>query len=620
MDIIKPVYIGFFYNDNNVLGDLMKNFKYFAQSYVDWVIRLGRLRFSLLGVMILAVLALCTQILFSLFIVHQISWVDIFRSVTFGLLTAPFVIYFFTLLVEKLEHSRIDLSSSVNRLENEVAERIAAQKKLSQALEKLEKNSRDKSTLLATISHELRTPLNGIVGLSQILLDDELDDRQRNYLKTINISAVSLGYIFSDIIDLEKIDASRIELNRQPTDFPALLNDIYNFASFLAKQKNLIFSLELEPNLPNWLNLDRVRLSQILWNLISNAVKFTDQGNIILKIIRNQDCYHFIVKDTGMGISPEEQKHIFEMYYQVKESRQQSAGSGIGLAISRNLAQLMEGDLTVESERGKGATFHLTLHAQEISEKESVKKNIPSLNILLVEDVDLNIMVAKTILEKLGHHVDVATNGKQAITLFEKNVYDILLLDIKLPDMSGFEIAQYLRENYENGIYDFLPPMIAFTANVMQSEQEYLEMGMDGVLRKPISIKDLHHCLQQFFADESESIIEMNDDNELSEQFDLALIEMLGKSQILENLSLFKQTMPNYLAQLSKDKMKETEDTAHKIKGAAASVGLNHLRQLADTLESAAKNSDIFNCGELIDEIGNRWLKDVADLAKFCEY
>ena len=106
---------------------------------------------------------------------------------------------------------------------------------------------------------------------------------------------------------MEKIDASRIELNRQPTDFPALLNDIYNFASFLAKQKNLIFSLELEPNLPNWLNLDRVRLSQILWNLISNAVKFTDQGNIILKIMRNQDCYHFIVKDTGMGISPEEQ-------------------------------------------------------------------------------------------------------------------------------------------------------------------------------------------------------------------------------------------------------------------------------------------------------------------------
>ena len=121
------------------------------------------------------------------------------------------------------------------------------------------------------------------------------------------------------------------------------------------------------------------------------------------------------------------------------------------------------------------------------------------------------------------------------------------------------------------------------------------------------------------FADESESIIEINDDNELSEQFDLVLIETLGKPQILENLSLFKQMMPNYLVQLSKDNMKETEETAHKIKGAAASVGLNHLRQLADTLESAAKNSDIFNCVELIDEIGNLWLEDVEDLLKFCE-
>ena len=587
-------------------------FKKCSENYVNWVIRLGKVRSAILGIFVLGIFAILIQSILNYVFFGTVVAGDIFRSILFGLLSAPFVLYFFNVIVEQLERSRLKLERSVYELNVMRAQDAYLSAKLKQ-------NSVDKTQLMATISHELRTPLNGIIGLSRMLLEEDLSQKQREYLQTINVSAVSLGYIFSDIIDLEKIDASRIELNRQPTDFPALLNDIYNFASFLAKQKKLIFSLELEPNLPNWLNLDRVRLSQILWNLISNAVKFTDQGNIILKIIRNQDCYHFIVKDTGMGISPEEQKHIFEMYYQVKESRQQSAGSGIGLAISKNLAQLMEGDLTVESERGKGATFHLTLHAQEISEKESVKKNIPSLNILLVEDVDLNIMVAKTILEKLGHHVDVATNGKQAITLFEKNVYDILLLDIKLPDMSGFEIAQYLRENYENGIYDFLPPMIAFTANVMQSEQEYLEMGMDGVLRKPISIKDLHHCLQQFFADESESIIEMNDDNEVSQQFDLALIETLGKSQILENLSLFKQTMPNYLAQLSKDNMKETEDTAHKIKGAAASVGLNHLRQLADALESAAKNFDIFNCGELIDEIGNQWLENVEDLAQFCK-
>ena len=597
----------------------MKNIKHFAQRYVDWVIRLGRIRFSLLGVTILAIFALCTQILFSFFIVHTISWGDIIRSVTFGLLTAPFVIYFFTLLVERLERSRLELSCSVNRLEKEVNERIIAQQKLSDALEKLEKHNRDKSTLLATISHELRTPLNGIVGLSQILLDDKLDDKQRNYLKTINISAVSLGYIFSDIIDLEKIDASRIELNLQPTDFPALLNDIYNFASFLAKQKHLTFHLVTEPGLPNYLTLDRVRLSQILWNLISNAVKFTDHGEITLKVSREKDYYYFNVIDTGMGIAPKEQSRIFELYYQVKESRQQSAGSGIGLAISKNLARLMRGDLRVESELGKGSTFYLSIQAEETQINTINHQVIPHLHILLVEDVELNVIVAKTILEKLGHRVDVAINGQQAIALFEKNSYDLLLLDIKLPDMTGFDIAQYLRKNYEEGIYDFLPPMIAFTANVMHSEKDYLEMGMDGVLRKPILIKDLQHCLQYFFSDESHPILKIQE-NDNTEVFDLDLIETLGKAQVLANLDIFKQVMPTYLSKLSVNNLKETESFSHKIKGAAASVGLIQLHKLAEDLEKAAQVSNKIIIEKWIELMNKNWKDEVDSLIQFLNY
>ena len=192
----------------------MKNFRYFAQRYVDWVIRLGRVRFSLLGIAILAILALCIQILLSTLFSDGIHWSDIVRSITFGLFTAPFVIYFFTLLVERLERSRLELSKTLARLE---------------------KNSRDKSTLLATISHELRTPLNGIIGLSRILLDDKLTEQQQNYLNTINLSAISLGHIFSDIIDLDKIDSKRIELNIQSCDFHSLLNDFYNFGTLMAE-------------------------------------------------------------------------------------------------------------------------------------------------------------------------------------------------------------------------------------------------------------------------------------------------------------------------------------------------------------------------------------------------
>ncbi|NNH90439.1 histidine kinase dimerization/phospho-acceptor domain-containing protein, partial [Pasteurella multocida] len=180
----------------------MKNIKYFTQKYVDWVIRLGRLRFSILGVIVLAILALCTQALLSVFIIGEVDWMDMIRSIVFGLISAPFVIYFFTVLVEKLERSRLGLAKMVENLRKEVSERVLAEKKLSIALDNIEKTSRDKTRLMATISHELRTPLNGIIGLSRILLDEKLTETQQNYLKTIHVSAISLGHIFSDIIDL----------------------------------------------------------------------------------------------------------------------------------------------------------------------------------------------------------------------------------------------------------------------------------------------------------------------------------------------------------------------------------------------------------------------------------
>lgn len=221
----------------------MKNIKYFTQKYVDWVIRLGRLRFSILGVIVLAILALCTQALLSLFIIGEVYWVDMIRSVVFGLISALFVIYFFTVLVEKLERSRLGLAKMVENLRKEVSERVLAEKKLSIALDNIEKTSRDKTRLMATISHELRTPLNGIIGLSRILLDEKLTETQQNYLKTIHVSAISLGHIFSDIIDLEKIDARRIELNAKAVELNSFLNDISNVARLLAQQKNSLFNL-----------------------------------------------------------------------------------------------------------------------------------------------------------------------------------------------------------------------------------------------------------------------------------------------------------------------------------------------------------------------------------------
>ncbi|OOF88138.1 ATP-binding protein [Rodentibacter ratti] len=605
----------------------MKNFKHFAQRYVDWVIKLGRVRFSLLGLFILAVLALGAQTLLSLFITNQIDWMVLVRSIIFGLFTAPFVIYFLTLLVEQLERSRRDLSKTVLRLRNEVSERTIAEKKLSIALDNLEKHNREKSSLLATISHELRTPLNGIIGLSHILLDDQLSEQQRNYLKTINLSAVNLGYIFSDIIDLDKFDTQRLELNFEPINLNELLNDIQNFAILMVEPKNLKFVLEIEPNLPDLLYLDRARLSQILLNLIGNAVKFTEKGTVKLSVhALEKNIYRFRVSDTGRGIAECELDNIFKMYYRVKENTNRSSGSGIGLAISKNLALLMKGDIKVESQLGIGSTFDLTIYAEEAQPIHNYEPTQPlNLSVLLVEDIELNVLVAKNVLEKLGHHVDVAMNGKDAIKLFERNTYDIILLDIKLPDMSGFDIASHLRKKYEDGVYDFLPPLVAFTANVMQSEEEYQSKGMDTVLRKPLVLEDLKRCFYHFFGEEN---IEFNVVEKQSSHPSLNLeqIELLGKTQTEQNLILFKQMMPEYLQELNEafkvysldnSTAQNVANVAHKIKGAAGSIGLVTLQQLAEKMQCNQESDWKDNIENWLNELSTHWQTNVKELEDY---
>ncbi|QEH45096.1 ATP-binding protein [Aggregatibacter actinomycetemcomitans] len=611
----------------------MKNLKDFVRRYVDWVIRLGRIRFSLLGVMVLAVLALCTQILLSLLVMGGILWADVARSIVFGLISAPFVIYFFTVLVEKLEHSRQALSCSVEELRREVQERVSAEKKLSEALDNLEKINRDKTTLMTTISHELRTPLNGIIGLSRILLEENPSERQQNYLKTINSSAISLAHIFSDIIDLEKIDAKRIELNRKATDLYALLNDIANFALLMTEEKHLQFQLVCPPTLPNWLMLDGVRLNQVLWNLINNAVKFTQQGSVTLSVEQTaEEEFALRVTDTGIGIAEQDLQKIFELYYQAGSDANKSLGSGIGLSVSKTIAQLMGGDLTVSSEVGKGSTFLFTFKARQAIKPVEEDEYLPlKLNILLVEDIEVNVVVAKSMLEKLGYQIDVAMTGAEAIRKFEQNYYDLVFLDIQLPDMSGFDIAAHFRQNYENGVYDFLPPLIALTANVVQKKQEYLEQGMDDVIHKPLSLEELRHCLHDYFGEElTQFNLPSNKPQAESVELDTKmlteLVEMLGADFVKNNLILFEQTMQDYVAELQQayqtylndpHTQPEVLSIAHKIKGAQASMGLKRLQLIAAQAQNADTAEWQGNIAHWVNLLAKEWQTDVAKLREW---
>ncbi|WP_032289875.1 aerobic respiration two-component sensor histidine kinase ArcB, partial [Escherichia coli] len=493
----------------------------------------------------------------------------------------------------------------------------------------LERASRDKTTFISTISHELRTPLNGIVGLSRILLDTELTAEQEKYLKTIHVSAVTLGNIFNDIIDMDKMERRKVQLDNQPVDFTSFLADLENLSALQAQQKGLRFNLEPTLPLPHQVITDGTRLRQILWNLISNAVKFTQQGQVTVRVRYDEgDMLHFEVEDSGIGIPQDELDKIFAMYYQVKDSHggKPATGTGIGLAVSRRLAKNMGGDITVTSEQGKGSTFTLTIHAPSVAEEvddafDEDDMPLPALNVLLVEDIELNVIVARSVLEKLGNSVDVAMTGKAALEMFKPGEYDLVLLDIQLPDMTGLDISRELTKRYPR---EDLPPLVALTANVLKDKQEYLNAGMDDVLSKPLSVPALTAMIKKFWdtQDDEESTVTTEENSKSEALLDIPMLEqyleLVGPKLITDGLAVFEKMMPGYVSVLesnltAQDKKGIVEE-GHKIKGAAGAVGLRHLQQLGQQIQSPDLPAWEDNVGEWIEEMKEEWRHDVEVL------
>ncbi|EFA8725600.1 aerobic respiration two-component sensor histidine kinase ArcB [Escherichia coli] len=768
----------------------MKQIRLLAQYYVDLMMKLGLVRFSMLLALALVVLAIVVQMAVTMVLHGQVESIDVIRSIFFGLLITPWAVYFLSVVVEQLEESRQRLSRLVQKLEEmrerdlslnvqlkdniaqlnqeiavrekaeaelqetfgqlkiEIKEREETQIQLEQqssflrsfldaspdlvfyrnedkefsgcnrAMElltgksekqlvhlkpadvyspeaaakvietdekvfrhnvsltyeqwldypdgrkacfeirkvpyydrvgkrhglmgfgrditerkryqdALERASRDKTTFISTISHELRTPLNGIVGLSRILLDTELTAEQEKYLKTIHVSAVTLGNIFNDIIDMDKMERRKVQLDNQPVDFTSFLADLENLSALQAQQKGLRFNLEPTLPLPHQVITDGTRLRQILWNLISNAVKFTQQGQVTVRVRYDEgDMLHFEVEDSGIGIPQDELDKIFAMYYQVKDSHggKPATGTGIGLAVSRRLAKNMGGDITVTSEQGKGSTFTLTIHAPSVAEEvddafDEDDMPLPALNVLLVEDIELNVIVARSVLEKLGNSVDVAMTGKAALEMFKPGEYDLVLLDIQLPDMTGLDISRELTKRYPR---EDLPPLVALTANVLKDKQEYLNAGMDDVLSKPLSVPALTAMIKKFWdtQDDEESTVTTEENSKSEALLDIPMLEqyleLVGPKLITDGLAVFEKMMPGYVSVLesnltAQDKKGIVEE-GHKIKGAAGSVGLRHLQQLGQQIQSPDLPAWEDNLGEWIEEMKEEWRHDVEVL------
>lgn len=499
--------------------------------------------------------------------------------------------------------------------------------------ESLEKASRDKTTFISTISHELRTPLNGIVGLSRMLLDEQLTVEQIKHLKTIHMSAITLGNIFNDIVDLDKLDRRRLNLVKNKINMLDFISDLESLTFIQTEQKGLELKFYQEDALPHFIEADNTRLRQVLWNFVTNAVKFTEQGEVEIRCscehLENQQAQLcFEVKDSGIGIPADQLDKIFAMYYQVKGNRH-ATGTGIGLAVSKQIVEAMGGEISVTSELGKGSSFKLCLPVKWFDENNTTfveVVDLPSLSILLVEDIQLNVVVAKALLTKLGHQIDVAVNGEQALQKVAKNHYQLILMDIQLPDMDGYQITTLLRERFQQ-----LPPIVALTANFFSDKASFINRGMDDAIGKPLTVSTFNRMLKNLFIEspqEKGSIaIEGQDaENEpLERLFDTTmlseLLEFLPASVMLDNIALFSKMMPDYMQILesnmvAKDK-KGIVSEAHKIKGAAGSVGLKRIQQLAQKVQSPDLPAWWDNIDDWVELMSANYENDIAELKQW---
>lgn len=504
-----------------------------------------------------------------------------------------------------------------------------------------------KSSFLANMSHDIRTPMNAIIGLSRLLQETELTEKQRNYLEIIHASGRSLLGIVNDILDFSKIEADKVEIESLPISIKKIVNEVYCITHLQASEKKIDFKVYIAPDIPENLLGDSLRLTQVLLNLLNNAIKFTSKGMIVLEVQliakeSKQVSLRFSVRDSGIGISKEQAARLFTAFTQADNSTTRKyGGTGLGLVICQRLIALMGGKIALESSEGRGSCFYFTLpfkidtaklklaNLQEVSISEKkAKMNASYLKgkkVLLIDDNFINQMVAREILESYGIQTVTGSNGIDAVKLVLSGdeTFDLVLMDVQMPEMDGYEACRTIRQNKK---YEALP-IIALTAHALEEEkQKCLNAGMNDHLAKPIEPDYLLQILLQWIPEsgtlEEVKTVEATDDEAQSTNkvytdyiysiseidADRVLTRLSGDSEFFVSLlKEFKRTWSDAYERLYKciesGDVEKARAVAHSLHGVAGTLGMMNVMNLAFKIEKAILNKENSETQKDIEEL-----------------
>jgi signal transduction histidine kinase/DNA-binding response OmpR family regulator len=512
--------------------------------------------------------------------------------------------------------------------------------KLRGALEEANAANIAKSNFLSNMSHEIRTPMNAIIGMTELLVHEQLNARQTSYVSDISVSAKSLLGIINDILDFSKIESGKLELNPVDYDFRIFVDNINSMFIYVAQKKELEFKLVCDENLPGYLYGDDIRLRQTLTNILGNAVKFTEKGSVQLKVTAADGFLSFEIKDTGIGIRKEDMPTLFHAFEQVDKSKNRNVvGTGLGLAISKSFVEMMGGKITLESEYEQGTTFTVVIPIVEGSkERVEIKEAAhcahviyaPEANILVVDDNEFNLKVAQGLLGLLRIHADTADSGKKGIEAVRNGDYDIVFMDHMMPEMDGVETTAHIRELSEK---HKTMPIVALTANAISGAKEmFLANGFNDFISKPIDSAELVTILERWLppakilkeaaGDKQEPIIITETKTGFlgglekidALNVDIGLSRVSGLEDMYrETLKFFNMKLPSECAKmceaLTAGDIRGFAILVHAMKSALSTIGAMPLSETSFNLEVAAKNNELDFCTENYTEYEANLLK-----------